>query len=118
MEAVLVAILKVRCPRVHPDVAPLGTARPYVTYQAIGGMAWRYLDNTAANKRHTLVQIDVHADTRLAASALIRQIEDDLCAATTLTARPVGEARSSSVEFENGSRLHGSSQDFDLWVAR
>lgn len=118
MEVLLTAILKGRCPRVFPDVAPVGTVRPYVTYQQIGGTPWRYMDNTAANRRHSLVQIDVHAETRLEASTLMRGIEDDLCAASTLTARPAGELRASSAELENAKRLYGASQDFDLWALR
>lgn len=118
MEAALVAVLKLRCPRVFPDTAPVGTAKPYVTYQAIGGIPWRYMDNTAADRRHSLVQIDVLAETRIGASTLVRQIEDELCAADTLNARPAGEARSSSTEIENAGTLYGSSQDFDIYTAR
>lgn len=91
MESDLVAVLESLCAQVHPVTAPIDTPMPYVTWQHIGGASWRYTDNTAANQRHTLLQVNVWAATLAAALALVRQIEDALCVSTAFTARPEGE---------------------------
>ena len=64
MESDLVTVLKGACPRVYPDVAPAGAAVPYVTYQHIGGQPMRYLNNAAANQRHSMVQVNAWSATR------------------------------------------------------
>ena len=76
MEADLNTLLKAICPRVFPDVAPSGTALPYVTWQGLGGESLSFLDNTTGDKRNTLMQISVYSSTRLQALQLVRQIED------------------------------------------
>ena len=77
-EQTLVTLVQPLCPRVEPDAAKPGTALPFVTYQAFGGQALRYLDTVATDKRHAFVQINVWAGTRAASTALLRQIEDAL----------------------------------------
>lgn len=118
IEATLTTALQALCPRVSPDVAPLGTARPYVTYQGIGGRSLRWLDKSAADKRHTHFQINVWADTRAAALLLIRAIEDALCAATAFSAMPYGEPRSVTEELPDEQLLYGCIQDFDIYSLR
>lgn len=115
LEAAIVTVLKTCCPRVRPDFAPFETERPYVIYQAIGGQAWRHVDNSPAGLRHTMLQVSVWATTRAEASGLIRQIEEAFCAATVFTARPSAEATSTAEEDLN---LYGSQQDFDLYSPR
>lgn len=115
MEAALVAILKTLCPRVYPDVAPLDAGKPYITWQAIGGEVARYLDNTAADKRNTLMQINAWALTRQDATTLIRQAEDALCGSSAFVARPQGEALSMH---EPDTKLYGSAQRFSVWASR
>lgn len=114
METQLVALLKTICPRVYPDLAPANAATPYVTWQAIGGESLRYGDNTAPDKRNTLMQIDVWAKTRMEATTMIRQIEDAICS-SAWQAEPHGESRST---YESDTLLYGSSQDFDIWATR
>jgi hypothetical protein len=115
MESDLYALLKASCPRVFPDVAPSGTAKPYVTYQALGGKTLRYLDNSAADKRNTLMQVNVWSTTRAEANSLVRQIEDALCATPVFTARPEGEPLSTH---EPDTGLYGSIQRFSIYSAR
>lgn len=115
LEADIVTVLKTCCPRVRPDFAPFNTARPYVIYQAVGGQAWRHADNTPAGLRHTMLQVSVWADSRQAASDLIRQIEEAFCSASLFTARPSAEAVS---EAEEDLNLYSSRQDFDLYSPR
>lgn len=115
LEADIVTVLKTCCTRVRPDFAPFSTVRPYVIYQAIGGQAWRHLDNSPAGLRHTMLQVSVWADTRQGASDLIRQIEEALCDALVFIARPSAEAVSDAEEDLN---LYSSRQDFDIYSAR
>lgn len=115
MEADLVAVLRTVCPRVHPLQAPLDTPRPYVTWQPIGGAAWRYQDNAAAVQRHTLVQVNVWTGAMTETLQLVRQIEAALCAATTFTARPEGEP---ITQYESDFKVYGAIQDFSVEAPR
>lgn len=115
MEADLNTLLKTKCPRVFADVAVEGTALPYVTWQGIGGESLGYLDNTAADKRHTLMQVSVWSQSRLQASTLIREIEVAMRASQDFTATPQGEPLST---YEPDTKLHGSIQRFLIWSLR
>ena len=118
MEAELVTLLRALCPRVHPDFAPGATAMPYVIYQAIGGEPLRYVDNTPASQRHTMMQISVWHTTRALALQLVRQIEEALCApAAPFTAKPDSEPISEAVEDLTPPR-YGCMQDYSIWSAR
>lgn len=111
MHAALVAL----CPRVFPDVAPFGTATPYVTWQQIGGQAPVYQEGALPDKLNALVQINTWATTRKQASELMRAIEAALVADATLNATPVGAL---VADVDDDSDLRGAIQDFSLWVPR
>jgi len=115
MESNLVAVLKALCPRVFPDVAPAATATPYITFQHIGGQAFRHLDNTPGGLRHSMVQINTWAATRAEALSLCRDIEDALCASTAFIARPDSEPIG---DVEEDSDRRGCIQDFSIWAPR
>ena len=115
METDLVALLQTQCPRVSPMVAPLSTARPFITYQLIGGQALRYVENTTAAQRWTLVQINVWSDTHAQALTLIRSIEDAMCASSAFTAKPEGEPIGTH---DNELKLYGFNQDFSVLAPR
>lgn len=111
MEPQLVTLLKMDCPRVFPDFAPVDTTRPYVTYQHLGGRPLRWLKGDASDKRHSIVQVNVWAATKSAALTLARAIEERLATTTVFEARPdaepIGQA---DPDFE----LYGTSQDFSI----
>lgn len=115
MESDLHALLATVCPRVFPDFAATSTVRPYITFQGIGGPVFRFLDNTTGDKRRTRVQINVWADTRIESLALIRQIEDAMCAASAFTATPEGEPVH---DFDADFPVYGSIQDFLITSTR
>lgn len=117
MEASLVTVLRTITAQVYPDVAPSGTPAPYITYQHIGGTPLRYFDGSAASLRHSLIQINTWASTRLQALDLARQVEDALCAtpAATFTARPSTEPIGAAAD---APELRGCMQDFDIWGPR
>ncbi len=115
MEADLRTLLATVSPRVFPDFAPPGTARPFITFQGIGGPTYRFLDNTAGNKRTSRVQVDVWSNTRLESLSLIRAIEDALCAATVFTATPEAEPVN---DFDADLPEYSCSQDFLIHSTR
>lgn len=115
METDLTDILLSICPDTFPDVAPLGTAAPYVTWQILGGSAPYYLDNTPADKRNPYLQVSVWGKSRREVFTLIRQVEAALACATTFTATPEGEPMST---YESDTKLSGAIQRFDVWAAR
>jgi len=114
VEADIVSALRTVCPRVSPDVAPIGTVRPYITWQFIGGQPMRYLAGDAADKRHTLLQVNVWSSTRAEALTLIRQVEDVLCnPSRPFLAQPEAEPINDVTE-DIEPALYGSMQDFSI----
>jgi hypothetical protein len=111
MESDLQTLLKTQCDRVFADVAPVGTAKPYVTWQAIGGRSLRNLDGSASDKRHTVMQVNVWASSRPAANTLIRSIEDAICASTDFITTVEGEPLST---YEPDTPLFGALQRFSI----
>jgi Protein of unknown function (DUF3168) len=98
--------------RMYPDVAPEGTLRPYITYQGAGGRAINFLKQAPPGLSNARVQINVWADTRGAASALARLIEDTLRTAPGLQVTVEGAPVSI---YETDTKLRGSMQDFSFW---
>jgi hypothetical protein len=115
LEAKLVAILKVVCPRTFTDFAPPTTTRPYVTFQQIGGAVINPLANEVPDKENAEIQINVWADTRAEAKAAIKAIEAALIIATTFQARPVAAPAS---DFDADIPVYCSRQDFTIWCDR
>lgn len=98
--------------RMYPDVAPENVARPYVTYQQVGGQGVNFLDPTVPSKKNARVQINVWADTRLAAATLARSIEDTLRGASALQVNVLGAL---TALHEPDAGLYGTRQDFSVW---
>ncbi|MFM0210446.1 DUF3168 domain-containing protein [Paraburkholderia sediminicola] len=96
--------------RVYPDVAPAGTLRPYITYQAVGGQSPNYLNNTV-DLENARMQINVWADTRSAARALMKSVITTLSAPPIL-ATTIGAPVSN---YEADTKLYGSREDFSIW---
>lgn len=115
MESDLVSLLKVICVRTYPDIAPEGTAVPYITWQGIGGESLRYVEGAAADRRNTLMQINIWSAKRLEALTMIRQIEDAICASAAFTAKPQGEPLST---IDPDVDLYGCIQRFEIWSTR
>lgn len=103
------------CPRVFYDFAPVETQRPYVTFQQIGGMAPVYVEGTLPDAKNGEFQINVWANKRLEASALMLQIESALVAAAGFQAKPLGGAVSDA---DPDVPVYGSRQDFTVWSTR
>lgn len=115
METNLVTLLKTVCSRVYPDIAPENTLKPLITWRSIGGEASRFVDGSASDKRNTNIQIDVWSTTRAEALNMIRQVEDAICGSAHFSAQPIGESVS---DYEDETKLYGSTQRFDIWADR
>lgn len=115
MEADLVTLLQTVCPRVFPDVAPANTAKPFVTWQLLGGESLRFLNNEAPDKRNTYLQVSVYSTTRLESLNLIRAAEEALCASPEFVAKPQGEPIAT---YEDDTTLYGAIQRFSIWANR
>lgn len=97
--------------RIFPDTAPYGTARPYATFQQVGGQVVEFLEGGAAVKRNARVQINLWADSRQQANELMRQVEDVLQASPHY-AQPIGAL---IARYDDTAALRGAQQDFSLW---
>lgn len=115
MESDLSTLLKTICVSTFPDVAPSGTAAPFVAWQLLGGETLRALDNTAADKRNSYVQVSVYSTKRMESLELIRAAEDAMCASENFICRPMGEPLTT---YEDDTRLYGAMQRFSIWAAR
>ncbi|WP_423192977.1 DUF3168 domain-containing protein [Cupriavidus sp. H18C2] len=94
--------------KVFPDVAPTGTAGPYVTYQAVGGQDVNGLDGPA-DLENQRVQITVWSLKRADTVDTMRAARTALVAAGGL---PIGAAVS---QYEEDTKLYGSRLDFSIW---
>lgn len=97
--------------RVYPDFAPAGATLPYVIYQQVGGSVINPIDGTDPGKENSRIQFGAWAETRSAANALMRQIEDAVRPAP-LNGRP---ASALIARYDDGSHIRGAQQDFYFW---
>jgi len=101
--------------RVFPDVAPYGTALPYITYTQVGGEAFSHLANTVPDKQIGRFQFNVWGTTRAACSALMAQIETALVTSTAFQARPVSAPTSI---YDSDMALYGAMCDYSIVSTR
>lgn len=115
LESILVAVLKESSPRTFGDFAPPTTERPYITFQQIGGEVISPLGRELPNKENAVMQINVWANTRSEAKAMIKAIESALILSPTFSAKPVAAPQS---DFDADVPVYCSSQDFSIWHDR
>ena len=101
--------------RVFPDVAPLTTAKPYITYTQIGGEAVSYVENTVPDLQNGRYQVNVWGATRSQCALTMLQVEAALVAATAYSARPVSAPSS---EYDHDMAIYSAMQDFSVWSKR
>lgn len=122
LEEELLRRMRLHCPRVSTPTAPFGTATPYVTWQHAGGIAVRYVDNSAPDKRNAFIQVNTWASSKKAAFDLLRAIENELCiVAGDFLAIPQEEPSDAYIDGNEGqqpSQLFGALQTFKVWGAR
>lgn len=99
--------------RAFPDVAPEGTALPFITFQSVGGQPLAFIDGSAPDKEFARVQVNVWADSRLAASDLGKAVELGLRAlAGTQTEVLTGRVAT----FDEATNHRGTMQDFNFFT--
>jgi hypothetical protein len=98
---------------VYPDVANKPDL-PYITYQQVGGESIAFMEATVPSKRNARFQINTWAETRLQASALMRQVHDLVITTVALQATALGEPVAT---FDEDTKRYGARQDFSLWFA-
>ncbi|MFT3815440.1 MAG: DUF3168 domain-containing protein [Acidovorax sp.] len=115
--------LLAQCPRVFTLTADFGTQRPYVTWQHIGGKAFRWSENTAPDIRNAAIQVNVWADTKQQAFGMLQAIQEALCEMTEakFTATPMEEPMDSFIENQSSQetdQVKGAMQSFSIWGER
>lgn len=114
LETDLSALLLTVCPRVSADVAPAGTAKPFITWQQVGGDVIQPISGLP-DKRNALVQINCWAERRADANALALAVEAALVGTTVFVARPQSALVATN---DDDTDLRGAMQDFSIWAAR
>jgi len=115
LESDLYGVLSALCPRVYPDFAPTTEARPYLTWQIIGGSVIAPVSNDMPDKRNAMVQVNVWADTRAQANTMAQQIEEALMGSALFQARPIDAL---SAAFDDDLSVRGAQQTFSIWASR
>jgi hypothetical protein len=108
---IVAALTSLVAGRIYPNVGKQGGAKPYITYQQVGGVPVNFLAGIP-DKRNGRFQFNAWADTDAAAATLIRQVEDAVRLSTTLRATTEGGAVGG---YEPETKLHGYRQDFSIW---
>lgn len=111
IESDLHAAVATVCTRVFPAVAPIRTARPYVTVQNIGGFPTYYMDSTPATKRVRRYFVKTYANSKAEALTLAQQIEVAVMASTAFTARVESELLD-NIETDVEPWLYSELQEF------
>lgn len=98
--------------RVFPDVAPLNTARPFITYQAVGGAPVNFLSGDRPDKQPVRMQVNVWAERRAEASEVGMLVEDAMRSATELQ---VEVLTGRVATYDEETDLRGTMQDFQMF---
>jgi len=101
--------------RVFPDTAPFDTARPYITYQQVGGEVITPLGGGIPDKQNGYFQVNVWAGSRASAAALALQVEGAFRTATAFFAQPMAAPIADS---DPDLGLYSAQQDFSVWSTR
>lgn len=113
IDATLFTLLGPLCGnRVYPQTAPAGAAKPYLTYQRVGGQAINFVEAEMPGLRNGVFQINCWATTDAAAKALAAAVEEALVTEVALQTTVLGAAVDG---FDNVAKLYGAMQEFSLW---
>ena len=101
--------------RCFPDFAPLGTIRPFITFEQVGGDALSYLDGTLPDKKNGRFEIGVYADSRASCAAIALQVESVMAAATVFQASAIHAPIS---DYASDVLIYSSTQNFSVFSTR
>lgn len=112
-QSIIAALTGLVAGRVCADVAPLGTARPYIVFQQVGGDGVNFIDQaTIPSKKNARIQIAVWSDTRAEAASLGRAAEDAMRVASGIAVTVIGAPVAA---YDEAAKARGTRQDFSLW---
>lgn len=98
--------------RVYPMIAAPNCARPFITYQQVGGRSVSFLESGVVGKRNGRFQFNVWSDDFQEAMTLMRSLADLIVDHPTLRAYALGEA---IARYEDEVLLFGAESDFSIW---
>lgn len=101
--------------RCFPDFAPLGTVRPFITFEQVGGDALSYLDGTLPDKKHGRFEIGVYADTRSQCAAIALQVESAMAASAAFQSTAIHAPIS---DYASDVLIYSSTQNFSVFSPR
>lgn len=101
--------------RVFPDLAPLGTVRPFIVFEQTGGDAFHFLDGSLPDKKHGRFEIGVYADTRAACAALALQVETAMAGASAFQSTAIHAPIS---DYASDVMIYSSTQNFSVFSSR
>ena len=101
--------------RCFPDFAPLGTVRPFITFEQAGGEALSFLDGSLPDKKHGRFEIGVYADSRASCAAIALQVEAAMAAATAFQSTAIHAPIS---DYASEVKIYSSTQNFSVFSTR
>ena len=101
--------------RCFPDFAPLGTVRPFITFEQTGGDALSYLNGTLPDTKNGRFEIGVYADSRASCAAIALQVESVMAAATAFQASAIHAPIS---DYASEVMIYSSTQNFSVFSER
>lgn len=101
--------------RCYPDFAPIGTVRPFITYEQAGGDALYFLDGALPDKKHGRFEIGVYADSRASCAAIALQVEAAMAAATAFQSTAIHAPIS---DYASEVKIYSSTQNFSVFSDR
>lgn len=101
--------------RVYPDIAPLNTVRPFITYAQVGGEALSKIAQGVSGLKHGRFQVNVFADSRSVCASVTLTVEAAMLSAAAFKARAIGAAVSG---YEPDTLIYSAMQDFSIYSTR
>lgn len=101
--------------RCFPDFAPLGTVRPFITFEQTGGDALNFIDGALPDKKHGRFEIGVYADTRAECASIALAVEAAMAASTSFVASAIHAPIS---DYASDVKIYSSTQNFSVFSTR
>ena len=101
--------------RCFPDFAPLGTVRPFITFEQVGGSALSFLEGGLPSKKNGRFEIGVYADTRASCASIALAVEAAMAASTSFQSTASNAPIS---DYTSELKIYSSTQNFSVYSDR
>lgn len=101
--------------RCFPDFAPLGTVRPFITFEQTGGDALHFIDGALPDKKHGRFEIGVYTDSRAECASIALQVESVMASATAFQSTAIHSPIS---DYASDVKIYSSTQNFSVFSTR